>query len=125
MSNLPLSSRGLAARLGRVACLGFPLLVLAGDAAMAQTPVACPQELPATTAWSDREASLSAQTHLSDACLKQLVRQCDVEADAGFLDGASAAACSLRYEALLREGFRGDFNSFLRWWQSEPPVASQ
>ncbi len=95
-------------------------------AAPAQSLVGgCPEGLPVAGFLSDREAGIHAQTLLPDACLKSLVRQCEVDAEGGFLDGASAATCSLRYEALLRHGFRGDFHSFLRWWQNAPRVAAQ
>ena len=81
--------------------------------------------LPEAGFLADREDSLRAQKHLPDACLKSLVRQCDVDAESGFLDGARAATCSLRYEALLQHGFQGDFRSFLRSWQNAPRVAAQ
>ncbi|MEY4713199.1 MAG: hypothetical protein RIS88_2649 [Pseudomonadota bacterium] len=125
MSNLPLSAPGGARGSRGVVCLGIAILALATSAGSATARAACPQELPAVTVWSDREASLRTQEQLSDACLKRLVRQCDADAEAGFLDGSSAATCSVRYEALLRQGFRGDFNAFLRWWQTAPPIASQ
>lgn len=125
MSNLPLSAPGGPGGLRGVARLGVAILALASSVGSATARAVCPQELPAVTAWSDREASLRTQEHLPEACLKRLVRQCDADAESGFLDGSSAATCSLRYEALLRQGFRGDFNSFLRWWQTAPPIASQ
>ncbi len=107
------------------AWLGFPWMVMAASASPLPVQAGCPQQLPAVNAWSDREDSLRTQQQLPETCLKRLVRQCDADADAGFLDGGSAATCSLRYEALLRRGFHGDFSAFLRWWQSAPPVASQ
>jgi hypothetical protein len=85
----------------------------------------CPAAIPAVGWLSDRETSIRSHRELSEVCLKNLVRQCEVEAEAGFLDVGSAATCSLRYEALLRLGFRGDFDAFLRWWHDAPRVASQ
>lgn len=124
MSNFFSPIRSLALRCQGAGWLGLAGLVMAGGT----TPpalAACPPQLPAVSPWSDREAALRPQEPLSDSCLKRLVRQCDAEADAGFLDGGTAATCSIRYEALLRQGFRGDFHSFLQWWRSAPPVASK
>ena len=88
-------------------------------------PLACATGLPVVGWLSDREAGVLSQMQLSESCLKSLVRQCEAEAEAGFLDGGSAATCSLRYEALLRQSFRGDFHALLRWWQNTPGLASQ
>lgn len=69
---------------------------------------------------SHREASIDWHGQLPEACLKSLVHECADAADSQFLDGGSAAVCSIRYEALLRHGFDGDFDSLLRWWRSSP-----
>lgn len=91
--------------------------VLAGEVA----PPACPPgAADATSPWPDREASIRRHGHLPDACLKGMVRQCADAAENGLLDGDSAAICSVRYEALLRHGFRGDFEALLAWWQRAP-----
>jgi hypothetical protein len=124
MRNLPFSPWIAIPRLRGVAFLGFPLLMVAGSAWHSPARAACPQQVPGVAMGSDRQASLRTQGQLPDACLKLLVRQCDAQAEAGFLDGGSAAQCSVRYEALLHQGFRGDFHSFLRWWQSSPKIAS-
>ncbi len=111
--------------LGRACAVAF-LAGLAPAAAWSQPdPAGCPRGLPEAGFLADRENSLRAQKHLPEACLKSLVRECDVDAETGFLDGARAATCSLRYEALLQHGFQGDFRSFLRWWQNAPRVAAQ
>ena len=107
------------------ACAAAFLTGLAPAAWSQPETAGCPRALPEAGFLADREDSLRAQKHLPDACLKSLVRQCDVDAESGFLDGARAAACSLRYEALLQHGFQGDFRSFLRWWQNAPRVAAQ
>ena len=106
-------------------CVLFSILLSAGAAWAAPAGAACPASLPVVSLWSDREASIRVQEQLPEACLKSLVRQCDAEAEAGFMDGSSAAACSLRYEALLRYGFRGNFLDLLRWWQASARVAIQ
>ncbi len=125
MSNFFFPIRSITVRCRGAGWLGLAGLALAGGAAPLPALASCPAQLPAVTPWSDREAGLHAQEQLSDTCLKRLVRECDADAEAGFLDGGSAATCSVRYEALLRQGFQGDFHSFLRWWRSAPPVASK
>ena len=111
--------RGVAARAGALCIALLPALAWSQS-----EPLACAAGLPAVGGLSDREAGIQAQTQLSETCLKSLVRQCEIEAETGFLDGGSAATCSLRYEALLRQSFRGDFHSLLRWWQNTPGLAS-
>ena len=122
MSKLPQSSRRAAARLFSAGPL---VLVLAGATSSSQAQAQCPEFAAPMPLWSDREASIRLQEQLPDACLKRLVRQCDADAEAGLMDAGSAAVCSVRYEALLRHGFRGDFRALLQWWQAEPPMASQ
>jgi hypothetical protein len=113
-------ARGAAVRAGAVFIALLPALV-----GSQSEPPACAAGLPAVGWLSDREAGVQTQTQLPETCLKSLVRQCEVEAEAGFLDGGSAATCSLRYEALLRQSFRGDFHALLRWWQNTPGLSSQ
>ena len=113
-------ARGVAVRAGALFIALLPAL-----AGSQSAPPVCAAGLPAVGGLSDREAGIQAQTRLSETCLKTLVRQCEIEAEAGFLDGGSAAICSVRYEALLRQSFRGDFHSLLRWWQTTPGLASQ
>ncbi len=125
MSNFFSAHRGLTLRYRGAGWLGLAGLVLAGGTTSAPVLASCPPQLTAVSPWSDREAGLRTQEQLSETCLKRLVRQCDADAESGFLDGGTAATCSLRYEALLHQGFRGDFHSFLRWWRSAPPVASR
>ncbi len=123
MSKRP-HTRQAGARLLSATRWGPLVIALGGGASshvQAQSP--CPQEPAPVSLWSDREASIRQQEQMPDACLKSLVRQCDADAEAGFLDAGSAAICSVRYEALLRHGFRGDFPALLRWWLSGPPVA--
>lgn len=105
---------------------GLSLIAMGCGAAWSQPAAArCPDTLPAGTSWLDREASIRVQEQLPEACLKSLVRQCDADAEAGFMDGGSAATCSVRYEALLRYGFRGNFQELLRWWQTSASLASK
>ena len=114
---------GQARRWGRA---GLFFVIVPWGATWATTAGAqCPQAMPAVSLWSDRESSIREQERLPEACLKSLVRQCDAEAEAGFMDGGNAATCSLRYEALLRYGFRGNFTDLLRWWQDSSRVAIQ
>ncbi len=100
--------------------------ITAGLAAAAPAAWArCPEGISSPTLWSDRETSIRLQQQLPEACLKSLVRQCDAQAESGLLDGNTAASCSFRYEALLRQEFRGDFGLFLRWWQATSQLAVQ
>lgn len=73
--------------------------------------------------WANREASLQAHGRLPPACLQALVRQCLQASEARFLDGGSAALCSVRYEALLRHGFEGDFEALMAWWRRQRETA--
>lgn len=123
MSKRP-HTRRAAARLLSAVRWGPLLIAMAGGASSASAQSQCPPGPAPSTLWSDREASIRQQEQVPDACLKSLVRQCDADAEAGFLDAGSAALCSVRYEALLRHGFRGDFPALLRWWLSGPPVAA-
>lgn len=78
-------------------------------------------EMPATgpDPLQDRAGSLALYERLPRSCLQQLFGACQEAASRGLLDFGSAAACSLGYEALLREHFGGDFRELLAWWQAQ------
>lgn len=61
------------------------------------------------------------RSHLAPLSLEQLQEvylECDVLATHSFLDGATAAECSLVAQELLKRGFGGDFNQLLEWWRT-------
>ena len=67
----------------------------------------------------DRAAIISRYEQLPELCLKDMFLACSEAAGETLLDGGSAAACSLNYEALLRRSFGGDFNALMVWWRAE------
>jgi hypothetical protein len=62
---------------------------------------------------------LRAFERLPQHCLRDIVKACTAAADTMLLDQGSAAACSLGYEALLKQGFGGNFQALMAWWRSE------
>ena len=93
-------------------------LVAAAVPARAEAqPAACPA-LPAGDVLADRAGMLQQFERLPHACLKHIVRQCGEAADRTLLDLGDAASCSIGYEALLRQGFGGDFQALVAWWQA-------
>lgn len=78
----------------------------------------CPLPAFPANAPVDRSAALAAYEALPHDCLKQVFVACASEANAGLLDLGRAMVCSLGYEALLRQGFSGDFHALLAWWRS-------
>lgn len=108
--------------------------VLACAASLAVWPVqadTAPQARPVTAAAcaapdhssnsaADRLERISQYEGLGEHCLKRLLVQCQAAADRDLLDTATAHACSIGYEALLRRGFGGNFQAMLAWWRSRP-----
>lgn len=81
------------------------------------SPAPCGSSPAVVSGWTGREEGIARHGQLPVACLQALVRECSEAAQETFLDGASAALCSIRYEALLRHGFGGDFEALLAWWR--------
>ncbi len=122
---MALASPSLRARRLPPPLLALPLLLAAGALRAQSLPPSCPASTPVDSPWHDRAASIVRHGGLPPSCLRALVRQCGREADREFLDGARAALCSVRYEALLAHGFGGDFQALVAWWRKpEPGVES-
>ena len=67
----------------------------------------------------ERERLLAEFGRLPQACLRELFAACSIAANHGLLDFGNAAICSLAYEALLQQGFGGDFRALMAWWRSQ------
>jgi hypothetical protein len=94
-------------------------LLVAAPGALATTAGNC--ELPAQDAdlLADRETMLQRYERLPQHCLKAIVHACTAASAQALLDFGSAAACSFSYEALLKNGFGGNFHALMAWWRSE------
>jgi hypothetical protein len=93
-------------------------IALPADAA---EPEARSCELPAAGAdpLTDRAGILAQYERLPRACLDEIFATCTAAASRSLLDPGSAAVCSFGYEALLRQGFGGNFRALLAWWRSQ------
>jgi hypothetical protein len=69
----------------------------------------------------DRAGLLAQYERLPAHCLKAILHECGAVASRSLLDFGSAAMCSIGYEALLKQGFNGNFQALLAWWRSERP----
>ncbi len=78
----------------------------------------CPPP-PQLSSWADREEVIRQHGELPASCLKALLRECTQASEQAMLDGDQAITCSIRYEALLRHGFGGNFDALLAWWRAE------
>jgi len=67
----------------------------------------------------DREAALSSFEEMPQGCLKVLFAGCAEAAGKRLLDLGSASICSIGYEALLKQGFGGDFQALMGWWRGQ------
>lgn len=122
----------MPARILRCLVLGASALVVAAAAA-SEAPAAC--ELPAAGAdpLADRAGILAQYERLPRPCLAAIFEACTRAAGRTLLDFGSAATCSFGYEALLKQGFGGDFGALLAWWRTqrsepaglEPPVGTR
>lgn len=70
--------------------------------------------VPNASAQPDRSHLAS----LSLAELQAVYLECDQLATRAFLDGATAAECSLVAQELLVRGFDGNFDRLLEWWRA-------
>jgi hypothetical protein len=94
--------------------------VLSTLPAWAEAPTtAC--ELPATEVdpLLERQRLLAEYERLPQPCLREIFAACSIAANEGLLDFGSAAVCSLGYEALLKQGFNGNFRALMVWWQRQ------
>ncbi len=99
-------------------------MLAASPAANAATG-AC--ELPAQEAdvLAERDTLLQRYERLPQHCLQAIFRECTAASAQSLLDFGSAAVCSLGYEALLKNGFNGNFHALIAWWRSERPQPAQ
>lgn len=107
-------------------CLAAAAVVMASFPALAEAPSsAC--ELPASDSHplADRAGILAQYERLPQPCLRQIFSACSIAANASLLDFGSAAVCSFGYEALLKQGFGGNFRALMAWWQAQRSQALQ
>ena len=74
---------------------------------------------------SDRAGLLAAYERLPTPCLHAIFRACSGASNRHLLDFGSAAVCSFGYEALLSQGFGGNFRALMAWWDTERRQALQ
>jgi len=107
------------ALLGLLAAATVLASLPAAAAATVETePPAC--ELPAAGVdpLADRAGILAQYERLPRPCLDEIFVACTAAAGQTLLDFGSAAVCSFGYEALLRQGFGGNFRALMAWWLS-------
>jgi hypothetical protein len=109
----------------------LPCLLLAG-AVLASLPAGAEPrgescELPAADVdpLTDRAGILAEYERLPHACLRALFTACTESANRNLLDFGTATVCSFGYEALLSQGFGGNFSALLAWWSSQRAQALQ
>ena len=83
-------------------------------------PAAC-GELPGIgqDPLSNRAGILDEYKRLPQACLREIFSTCADAANQSLLDLGSAAVCSFGYEALLSQGFDGNFRALMAWWRTQ------
>ena len=106
------------ARAVRCAVAGATVWLACTDVAHAQASNCRVAELP-THPMSQRGETLAWFEQMPERCLKSLFMECADAASERFLDLGSAAICSIGYEALLKQGFGGDFHALIAWWRRE------
>ena len=99
-------------------------LVTAG-AATASGPAPACQTPAQADPLADRAGTLAQYERLPRACLVATFEHCSRAAGQALLDPGSAAICSFGYEALLRQGFGGDFGAMMAWWRSQRTASAQ
>jgi hypothetical protein len=92
----------------------------AGFPAGAQSPACAVPDASAEHPLLGRQERLAQFETLPETCLKTMVVECSTVASQQMLDAASAASCSMSYEALLKRSFNGNFQEMLAWWRSRP-----
>lgn len=104
-----------------VLAAALPAPAAAGGAfarlAQAQEHACAPPQRAPGHPLASREETLSRYEALPASCLKTIFLACSHAANAQLLDLGSATACSIGYEALLRQGFAGDFHALMAWWR--------
>lgn len=103
-------------------CLLVAAAALLSLPALAQAEVQVPAcQLPGSGAdpLADREGLLAQYEALPQSCLREIFRACSHASSRRLLDFGSAATCSFGYEALLKQGFGGNFRALIAWWNGE------
>jgi hypothetical protein len=112
----------------RPALRGLLLAIVftAAAAAHAEAPAVDQCPVPASKdPMMDRAGLLAAYERMPRPCLQALFTACSDASSQSLLDFGSAAVCSLSYEALLRQGFHGDFGQLMAWWRSQKTPTAQ
>ena len=68
---------------------------------------------------ADRAGLLAQYERVPHACLQALFAECNSASSQALLDFGSAATCSIAYEALLSQRFRGNFRELMAWWRTQ------
>lgn len=102
-------------------CLAAAAALVATLPAGAQEPDSPGCELPASPSdpLADRAGLLAQYERLPQACLREIFAACSSAASRTLLDFGSAAVCSFGYEALLKQGFGGNFRALMAWWTAQ------
>ena len=90
-----------------------------GAAWSASADATCELPVSEENTLGDRAGLLARYERLPHACLREIVTTCTRESSRSLMDFGTAASCSLGYEALLRQGFGGNFHAMLAWWHSQ------
>lgn len=94
-------------------------IVLAAAPAPARATESCTIMRAEADPLADRAGLLAEYERLPRQCLETIFRECTAAAGRALLDLGSAAMCSLNYEALLKQGFNGNFHALMAWWRNE------
>lgn len=100
-------------------CLALGAVLAAAGTAGASGPASECKPPARADPLADRAGTLAQYERLPRACLVSLFQHCSRAAGEALLDPGSAAVCSFGYEALLRQGFGGDFGAMMAWWRSQ------
>jgi hypothetical protein len=103
--------RSIAASLAYVVAV-----LIAVGAAVLSSRAYADEVLPPAAAVTAQTSGAVAQRASADDLKREYLR-CERAAAEGGLDLASAAACSLLYEALRERVFNGDFDALVAWWR--------
>jgi hypothetical protein len=94
--------------------------VLAACPAGADTPVAaCTLPTSEEHPLADRAGLLAQYERMPQSCLREIYKACSDASSQALLDFESAAVCSFTHEALLKQGFGGNFGALIAWWRSQ------
>jgi hypothetical protein len=105
--------------------LAAATVLAAGPAGAGESPLACTLPAAAEHPLGDRAGQLAQYERLPQSCLREIFNACSRASSQTLLDFDSAAVCSFSYEALLKQGFGGNFGALLAWWRSQKSEAMQ